>query len=112
MNHTEQLYEITKYTKKALEKVEKGYNPDIEYRQIMRIIESDEQYRRNKNFRETIAKTVKTFVFITSALTTLCYGMRGFFCFIDQGTFWPGFGYILFACLTGTITAMHEESFF
>lgn len=112
MNDTECLYEITKLTKQALTMVEKGYTPYSEYRRIVAIIESDEQYSKNKNFRKTIAKTVKTFVFITSALTTLCYGVRGFFCFLDQGTFWPGFGYILFACVTGTITAMLEENFF
>jgi len=103
MNYTEQLYEITKLTKQALETVEKGHRPMLEYYKIKGIIESDDRFRAREDLIEKIRKYFCVFIMICSFATSGCYAFRSLSAFVMTEAFWPGFGYVLITCLFGTI---------
>lgn len=97
MNHTEQLYEITKYTKKALEVVERGCNPYHEFGRIKMIIDMDDGFKRKESAINLIKKFIHILFSILSAVVALFYGFRGIGVMMETERFWPGFGHVLFA---------------
>ena len=97
MNHTEQLYEITKYTKKALEVVERGCNPYYEFGRIKMIVDMDDGFKRKKLMIDRIKKFIHIFFSILSVVIAFFYGFRGIGVMMETERFWPGFRHILFA---------------
>ena len=98
LNHTEVLYQVTKLTKEALERVESGRDPYYQYDRIKEVINEDPGYKKREDTKNWIA------LYLFLALVFLLFAVSAIsaiaaVAFLCMGKLLAMFGCMLLFCL-------------
>ena len=98
MDHTKRLLEITRYTREAINLVDRGYDPWYQYMKIRGLTTEDHWVKKILELQEFVAEFFLAFGMFASSASCFFFAGMSLHAFIHQESLWPSFFYaILFS---------------